>query len=784
MRSRHGESPFSHVFVTLVRARSVTSEHPQDVNDHAPFTACTAGTVGGRRNGPYPLMAPRVLPAGIKAAATGVAARGVAWPVRAGAVPPPAVSFKVRTDSVPRVEALLDRGAAIALVSGPENGGDAVGWLRSCGKTQLAVYLAEALWQSREIELLAWVTASDRASVLSGYAEAAAQLGLDDGGDAEEVAARFLGWLGSTARSWLVVLDDLRDATDLDGLLPGGPAGQVLLTAVDAEMVSGTRQVTVPAFSLREAMAYLSGRLTSDPEGRSGAYDLAEDLCGEPAALAQAGAVMAGSGTGCRSYQGFFARQRERLRSGADGRLPSAAVTWMLSADYAEELLPGGGTWPLLLLAALLDSHGIPRAVLTSPAACRYLADAGTPSPDRQHAQSAVLALERAGLVSVGPAVYVSRPLQRTARAAAPAELLGRAVLAAADAVLEAWPDDQPRSVLAAQLRACTASLLRHVGDGLWDGGSCHRVLLTAGRSLGAAGLAGPAVTWWREVAVRSERLLGPDHRDTLIAAGYLTDALLVAGQHAEAVECGRWVVDGRDRVLGPGHPAAIVARISLGRALAGSAETGEALRVLRDAAARSERAYSHGDPHVLAVLDEYATAFLAAGDTATALRFCKRSLGDREQALGPADPATLAAAIRLADTCLAHGKAKDAIGQYQRVLAAREQALGPDHPDTLSARASLAAGYDTAGQIGDALREHQQACAGYGRTFGPDHPFTLSCRAALARAYYAAGQLGDALAELRDSTSRAEQALSPGDPVTRSLRQALHSITADLAGE
>ena len=731
-------------------------------------------------------MAPRMIPAGTSyAGLEDVPARGIAWPARAGAVPPLAAAFTVRTDSVPRVEALLESGTVVALVPGPEGAGDAAGWLRSCGKTQLAVCLAEALWQSGGVELLAWVSAPDRASVLSGCAGAAAQLGLDDGGDAELAAARFLGWLGSTVRPWLVVLDDVRDAADLDGLLPAGPAGRVLVTAADAAAVPGARQVTVPAFSLREAMAYLSGRLTTNPEHRNGAYDLAEDLGAEPAALAQAGAVMAGSDAGCRAYQGYFAEQRDRLAAVAGGRRPpaAAAVTWMLSAEYAEELLPGGGTWPLLLLAAVLDSHGIPLPVLTGPAACRYLADAGTPSPDAQHARSAIGALEHAGLVAAGPAVHVSRPLQRAVRSAAPPDLLERAVRAAADALLEAWPEDQPWSVTAAQSRACAASLLRHVGDGLWDGGSCHRVLLAAGQSLAAARLTGPAVAWWREVAVRSERLLGPGHRDTLVAAGQLTGALLAAGQHADAVQCARWVADGRDRVLGLGHPAAIAARISLGRALAGCGERAEALHVLRDAAARSERSYDHGSPEALAVLDEFAAAFLTAGDTGTAVRFCKRSLAGCEQAHGPADPATLSAVLRLAGACLAHGKAKDAISQYQRVLVAREQALGPDHPDTLSARAGLAAAYDAAGRIGDALREHQQACAGSERTFGPDHPLTLSRRVGLALAYYAAGQIGDALAELRDSTSRAGQALSPADPVARRLRQVQDDITADLAG-
>jgi hypothetical protein len=118
-------------------------------------------------------MAPRVIPAEMRAAApAGGPAQGTAWPVRAGAVPLPAAAFAGRTDSVPRIEALLEPGGAVALVPVPEGAGDAAGWLRACGKTQLAVYLAEALWQARGVELLAWVNASDRASVLSGYTEA------------------------------------------------------------------------------------------------------------------------------------------------------------------------------------------------------------------------------------------------------------------------------------------------------------------------------------------------------------------------------------------------------------------------------------------------------------------------------------------------------------------------------------------------------------------------------------------------------------------------------------
>jgi hypothetical protein len=138
----------------------------------------------------------------------------------------------------------------------------------SCGKTQLAVFAAGSLWRSREAGLLAWVDATSRASVLSGYLQAAAAAGIDPAGTAEDVAARFTSWLAQTRLPWLVVLDDLRDAADLSGLWPRGPAGTVLITTPDQDTVSGepqARVVPVGTFSPREALSYLTGRLAGWP---------------------------------------------------------------------------------------------------------------------------------------------------------------------------------------------------------------------------------------------------------------------------------------------------------------------------------------------------------------------------------------------------------------------------------------------------------------------------------------------------------------------------------------
>ena len=712
---------------------------------------------------------------------------GVVWPVVSGPVPPLAESFTARPDTVPGLETVLVPGAAVALVPSQEAAGR--GWPGACGKTQLASYLAGSLQRSRTVDLTAWVTATSRASVLSGYVRAAGEVGLEHGEDAESVAARFAAWLGGTARPWLVVLDDLRDAADLDGLWPAGPAGRLLITTADPVTACGGRRVRampVPAFSPREAVSCLLGRLTTDPDQRSGAIDLAADLGGQPAAVAQAGAVIASSGLPSRQYRHLFARRRAQLAADGTGPSCAAAVTWTLAAEHAGQLAPGAGCWLLLVLCAVRDGDGIPGTVLITAPVCQYLGDGAARPPDPRQAWTAVLALERAGLLAIGragtpPAVWVSPALQAAVRAAVPPEVLDRAAQAAADALVEAWPAGQPRSWLAVSFRSCAASVHRAAGDLLWAGAGCPRLLLLTGHSLDDAGLTGPAVSWWRELAADCRRILGQDHPDSLVTGGLLAGALLVAGQAAEAVTWSRWVLAGRTGVLGPDHPATIAAQVSLGRALIATGQPGEAGPVLEQAARHCERVHGPHDAGTLAAWDQYAAACLAAGNAAEAIRCYQRSLAGRERLHGPDHPATLTTRLLLADACLTAGKIKDAIAGCKRALSSRERALGADHPDTLAARASLAAAYDAAGQMGAALRQHQEACAGYERAFGADHPGTLARHADLAHAYHAAGQLGDAVSLLRGTITRSEQALSPGDPLTRALRQALAGVTGDM---
>jgi tetratricopeptide (TPR) repeat protein len=705
-------------------------------------------------------------------------------------VPALADAFTARPETAPGLAAALPAGAAVALVparpaapaaaTGPLAAPDAQDWGRSSGKTQLAAAFAESLWQSGEVDLLVWIEATSRASVLSGYAAAtAAATGRDQASSSESVAAQFLSWLGETSRSWLVVLDDLAGPANLDGLWPAGASGRVLVTSADtAAIPSGVRVVPVGPFSVREATGYLNGRLASDPDKRLGAIDLARDLDLEPVALAQASAVIANTPLSCREYRAHFVRRREELAEPASAPPPAAAVTWTLSFGRAGQLSPGGSAQLLLALAALLDGHGIPQTVLAARAAADFLAGGGSVPAGSERA---LAALEQAGLLTVDPVtapptVRVSPVLQQAVRAAMPKGMPDQAASSVADALLQAWPDREQPGWPASGLRSCVAALRRITGDLLWDGG-CHPLLVRAGDSLDRVGLTGPAVDHWRDLATTGSRLLGGGHQDTMLAGQRLADAYLAAGRADDAIPWFQWALDNLTHQLGPDHPDVIEARRRQGHALVAALQLPAAITVLERAVSQFEQVCGPVHAGTLGARDDLAGAHLAAGQYPEAITLYRRTLADRERAQGSRHPQTMTTRHGLADSYLAGGRAKEAVAAYKRVVADRERVLGPDHLDTLTARNDLGAAYQKTGHPATAELACEQAWAGFERVLGPRHPDTLRSRAKLAQMYRQLGRYGDARALLRDTVYRLERILPEGDPLITELRRNLADI-------
>jgi tetratricopeptide (TPR) repeat protein len=704
---------------------------------------------------------------------------------RVGEVPPLAEGFTDRPDTASGIVDALVPGSAVALVPGSALAEGRQNWLGACGKTQIAAIIAESLWRSGAIDALIWINAASQASVLSGFVEAsAAATGIEPTGTAESVATRFVSWLAETSQPWLVVLDDLSETADLDGLWPEGPAGRVLVTTTQSAVVSRrreTRVIPVGFFSVREALGLVTERLSANPAQRQGAIDLIEALGREPLALAQAAAVIANSALACRDYRDYFVRRRQQIGVAA-GEVPSAAsVTWTLSLGQAEQLLPGQSVRLMLVLLALLDGHGIPGTIFNTPSVSAYLGETSAAlsmEVDPRRAWDALLAIERAGLISINRidaplTILMSSVVQAAIRLAAPTALRDRAARAAANALLEAWPADEPQPWAAAVLRANAASLQSSAADALWADG-CHPLLLRAGRSLDFAGLVGPAVEYWRELSLRCDNKLTPGHPDALVVASQLADAYLVAGYGSEDVRWYQRVLAERERELMPGHPAIIAARVSLARALIMAGEPADAVAVLLRAVAECEQFRGPGHLDTLSARDDLAVAYQATGDVAAASRLLTRNLADRERLQGPRDAETMATRDRLAAAYLAEGKIKDAITHYKRALSDREKMLGRGHPDTITSTANLAAAYQAAGRMPSAILLSEQCSAESERILGTDHADTLARLANLAYLYHAVGRVEDAMALLRETAVRCERALPYGDPLTQAVQQSL----------
>jgi len=720
----------------------------------------------------------------------GATANGqVKWPVRSGIVPLLADGFIARTESAPNLAQVLTPGAAViltparaataAITPGPPD------WRGMVGKTQVAAHLAETLWESRDVDLLAWVNASSRVSILSGYASAAAMaMGIDSADDAEAVSARFIGWLAETSRPWLVVLDDLSADQDVDGLWPAGPAGRTLVTTTQPP--ASLHQENLAAFPLsglsrRESLGYLLGRLTADRGQRTGAIDLADVLGGEPVALGQASAVLEGSVLSCRDYLDQYARKRGLLAASLPGRPPAAAITWTLSVEHASRLLPSAPIQPMLILAAVLDGHLMPGTVFTTTAAMEYAGGAalGLLRPD--DAWWCIRTLARVGLVTIDetctpPIVRMHAALQAAVRAASSRDVPERAALAAADALLEAWPAEDGGGWLADSLRSCVASIMSLVGDRLWAGNG-YRILFRTGQSLEDAHLAMVAAAHWNHVAAASERFLGAEHADSIAANDRLSESLLAAGRAEEALPWFRKALSNRIGMLGPDHPAAIEFEMRMGRALLAAGGAEEAVTLYQRIVTERGQLNGAAHPETLDAHEALAEAYCAAGRVREGIRTYQRTSAERVRAQGKYHPATLATYQRLADAYLAANRIKDSLAAYKQVATGRERTLGPHHPSTIEVHGRLAMAYQSAGRMATAVQLHERASSESERVLGIDHVDTLTRQAHLALAYYAVGRIGDAVNLLRDTAERCDRVLSPGHPLAQSVRASLANI-------
>ena len=655
--------------------------------------------------------------------------------------------------------------------------------------TSLAATLAHECHDVQAADLVLWVTATGRDAVITGYAQALHDMGEGpyQGESPEQAADRFLDLLKRPDLRWLVVLDDVAEPAAVDGLWPAGPSGRVLVTTANpnaAAAAPNPRAAELGVFSPREALTYLfaGGRL--DVGQRAGALDLATELGFSPVALRHAAAVLTATELDPRQYHlHLTARRQAAARAFPGGLGATVAAAWSLSWELADQFAPQGLAGRALALISMLSPHGIPYRVLSSEPARAYLTEPAGFLADETYVRTAVGNLSRAGLITINDesrarTVVVHELVQALTRKYLPAAESQRAARAAADALAQAWSDDEIAPSVAQALRDSTTKLQDVAGASLLSP-ECHPAMLQAGRSLDASGLAGPAVIYWGAMASATQQALGAGHPQTVAVRDLLGAACQAAGRHDEAVIIYEGVLAEREQALGPGHPDTLAARDRLAHTYIAAGRPSDAIGTAERALASVEAAAGPNHQDTLAAQTNLASAYLGAGRHDDAIAAFRRALGRMESVLGPDHPETIATRSSLADTCRDSGRFKKAIALGKRTLADRERVNGSGHPDTVTARASLAAAYRDAKKPKDALPLYERIVADHERLYGPEHQDTILARCELAAAYLSARRFGQSIPQYERALTDSERALGQHHPVTESVREDLNAAAS-----
>lgn len=233
----------------------------------------------------------------------------------------PAASGRKWVGVAPRpAEFLQERAVDAELDAALAAGGTAVltqvlSGLGGVGKTQVAAKFARQMWTARRVDLVVWISASDRAAITAEYAHAWNSVHPDaPAADDARAAGRFLVWLENADTSWLVVLDDVVDPGDLRGLWPpAGGNGHVIVTTRrrDGVLAGHNRQLlNVGLFTPAEAATYLQEKLQLSIGCMTESARMAADLGHLPLALAQAAAYILDRGLTCSAYRRRFSTLR------------------------------------------------------------------------------------------------------------------------------------------------------------------------------------------------------------------------------------------------------------------------------------------------------------------------------------------------------------------------------------------------------------------------------------------------------------------------------------------
>jgi len=295
--------------------------------------------------------------------------------------------------------------------------------------------------------------------------------------------------------------------------------------------------------------------------------------------------------------------------------------------------------------------------------------------------------------------------------------------------------------------------------------------------------LAGQVTRFWHDLGMYScaeslcrrelialERVLGPDHPETLRSMSNLAVFRDEIGDHMGGVRLCRRVFEACERVLGPEHPDTLESEIILASLLLGAREYTDAEPLCRRALDVCQRVLGPEHLVTLRSVNNLAALLENRGDYAGAERLYRRALEGRERVLGPEHPDTLTSVNFLAALLESKGDYAGAERLYRRALEGRERVLGPEHPETLGSLQQVASLLHRKGDLPAAEPLYRRVLETQKRILGPEHPHALGTTSKLAMLLAETGRAKEAIPLQQLSLEASERTLGIENPIVIQL--------------
>ncbi len=255
-------------------------------------------------------------------------------------------------------------------------------------------------------------------------------------------------------------------------------------------------------------------------------------------------------------------------------------------------------------------------------------------------------------------------------------------------------------------------------------------------RFLFKAGLYPLAETINHRINAQNEKILGPDHPNTLASMGNLASIYQNQGRWEEAEELEVQVIERRKRVLGVENPDTLTSMECLASTYRDQGRWKEAEELGIQLIETSVRVLGLEHPDTLTSMGNLASTFWNQGRWEEAEELDVQVMNSRKVVLGPEHPDTLISMGSLASTYWNQGRGKEAEELDVQVMETSLRVLGPDHPSTLTSISSLASTYWNQRRWEEAEKLDVQVMETRKRVLGLEHPDTLTGMSNLASTY------------------------------------------------